>query len=52
MSTTFVSSAVGMAAGLVQVGVVTELGLDASVMEEKEKKYINNCYQVYEKEDI
>ena len=38
MSTTFVSSAVGMAAGLVQVGVVTELGLDASVMEEKEKK--------------
>ena len=37
MSTTLVSSAVGMAAGLVQVGVATELGLDASVWGEKKR---------------
>ena len=38
ISTTFVSSAVGMAAGLVQVGVVTELGLEGSVYKGKRKK--------------
>ena len=37
MSTTLVSSTVGMAAGLVQVGVVTELGLDASVLAKRKK---------------
>ena len=37
MSTTLVSSAVGMAAGLLQMGVVTELGLDASVVVERKK---------------
>ena len=41
MSTTLVSSAVGMAAGLVQVGVVTELGLDASVLAERKRKKMN-----------
>lgn len=37
MSTTLVSSEVGMAAGLVQVGDVTEPGLEASVVYKKEK---------------
>ena len=37
MSTTLVSSAVGMAAGLVQVGVVTELGLEGSVYKGEKK---------------
>ena len=45
MSTTLVSSAVGMAEGLVQVGVVTELGLDASVWQ-KERQKVNKCYLV------
>ena len=38
MSTTLVSSVVGMAVGLVQVGVATELGLDASVLTERKEK--------------
>ena len=42
MSTTLVSSTVGMAAGLVQVGVVTELGLDASVL--AKRKRVNKTF--------
>ena len=41
ISTTFVSSAVGMAAGLVQVGVVTELGLEGSVYKGEKKNFVN-----------
>lgn len=40
ISTTFVSSAVGMAAGLVQVGVDTELGLEGSVYKKEKNKLL------------